>query len=37
MKSDFEKMVVLKPTDVFRVPLTWMMPDSIVDIYLKKE
>lgn len=37
VNSDFEKLIILKPTDVFRVPLAWMMPDSIVSIYLKKE
>ena len=26
----------LKPTEIFRVPIMWMMPDSKVDIYLEE-
>ena len=34
---DHHAYVTLKPKEVFRVPLTWMMLDSCVDMYLLKE
>ena len=32
-----QTQVTLKPKEVFRVPLTWMMLDSCVDMYILKE
>lgn len=36
-RMDSSALVRLKPKEVFRVPLTWMMLDSWVDMYLLKE
>lgn len=36
-RMDNNAYVQLKPKEVFRVPLTWMMLDSCVDMYLLKE